>query len=104
MMTKYEILNILKQYQNELEDRYSIVSIGLFGSYAEERATEESDIDLYVKFRDKKFKNIAGSWNFLEEKLGKKVDFIYEHSNMRNGLKEHLENKTVYENILSNKK
>ncbi len=96
MMKKDDILNILKEYRSELEDRYSVISIGLFGSYAEDRASEESDIDLYVKFRERKFKNIAGLWSFLEEKFGKKVDLVYEHPNLRDGLRDILERDTIY--------
>ena len=44
---------------NEIRDkiipicnRYSIAKIGVFGSYAKGKATEESDIDLLVEFNE----------------------------------------------------
>jgi len=95
-MTKTTILNFLKTHENELREKYSIVKLGLFGSYATGEATDESDIDLYAEFEDKKFKNIAGAWNYLEKKFGKKIDLFYSHKNMRPSLKESIENEVIY--------
>jgi len=95
-MTKQYILNFLKTHENELREKYSIVKLGLFGSYATGEATDESDIDLYAEFEDKKFKNIAGVWNYLEHEFGKKIDLFYPHKNMRPSLKESIENEVIY--------
>ncbi len=95
-MTKAYILDFLKTHQSELKERYSLVQIGLFGSYAKDAANEESDIDLYAEFENKKFKNIAGLWNYLEEQLGKKIDLFYVHKNMRSSLKESIEREVIY--------
>ena len=95
-MTKKYILNFLKTHENELREKYSIVKVGLFGSYATGEETDESDIDLYAEFKDKKFKNIAGVWNYLEKELGKKIDLFYPHKNMRPSLKESIENEVIY--------
>jgi len=95
-MTKSEIIYFLKTHQEELKERYSLVKIGLFGSYAKDQATQESDIDLYAEFEEKKFKNIAGAWNYLEAALGKKIDLVYFHKNMRPSLKESIERDVIY--------
>ncbi len=95
-MTKTYILNFLKTHKNELRDKYSLVKVGLFGSYATGHATDDSDIDLYAEFEDKKFKNIAGVWNYLENAFGKKIDLFYPHKNMRPSLKESIENEVIY--------
>ncbi len=95
-MTKTFILEFLKSHQNELRERYSLVKIGLFGSYAKGSANDESDIDLYAEFEEKKFKNIAGAWNYLEEQFGKKIDLFYAHKNMRPSLKESIEREVIY--------
>ena len=95
MMTKYDILNFLKTHQDELKEKYSLVTIGLFGSYAKDTACEDSDIDLYAEFEEKKFRNIAGAWNYLEEAFGKKVDLFYPHKNMRPSLKESIEKEVI---------
>ncbi len=95
-MTKTYILDFLKTHKSELKEQYGLVKIGLFGSYAKGNANEESDIDLYAEFENKKFKNIAGVWNYLEEQFGKKIDLFYEHKNMRESLKESIEREVVY--------
>jgi len=95
-MTKAYILDFLKTHKNELKQQYGLLEIGLFGSYAKGTENENSDIDLYAEFKDKKFKNIAGAWNYLELELGKKIDLFYPHKNMRPSLKESIENEVIY--------
>jgi len=96
-MTKTDIFNFLNTNKNELRDNFSLIHIGLFGSYAKDTATNESDIDLYAEFEIKKFKNIAGAWNFIENGLGAKIDLFYPHKNMRQALKKNIEKEVIYE-------
>ncbi|MEI6753635.1 MAG: nucleotidyltransferase family protein [Paludibacter sp.] len=76
METKNEVVTKLKEIKPLLFKEYSVKSIGLFGSYADETNTEESDIDLLVEFE----KPIG--WKFftlelyLEQILGRKVDLV----------------------------
>ena len=66
-MTKDEILNKLSKNRSYIEQNFEVDKIGLFGSYAKGKQTEDSDIDIYVEFRHKTFDNLAGLWNYLEE-------------------------------------
>ena len=50
MTTKGEILDFLTRNKQHFRDRYGIVKIGLFGSYARDEQAENSDIDLIVEF------------------------------------------------------
>jgi len=95
-MTKIDIMNFLQSHKEELREKYGLIKIGLFGSYAKDCATEDSDIDLYVEFKEKKFKYIAGAWNYLEEHFGKKVDLYYSHKNKRKALKDSIEQEVIY--------
>ncbi len=79
-----------------MREKFGIVKIGLFGSYAKEQETEESDIDIYAEFSDHKFRKIAGAWNYLEEHLGKKVDLFYPHSNVHESFINSIERETIY--------
>jgi len=94
-MTKKEILDFLQNHRRELKERYGILRIGLFGSYAKERATPQSDIDLYAEFQERKFRKIAGAWNYLEKNLGKKVDLLYPHPTMRPTLRKSIEEEVI---------
>jgi len=50
MIRKEEILAFLRERKEELFSEYQLVKIGLFGSFAKNEETEDSDIDLIVEF------------------------------------------------------
>jgi len=52
MRTKDQILSFLTQNRKLLRDKYHIVRIGLFGSYARDEQNPSSDIDLLVEFEE----------------------------------------------------
>lgn len=53
MYNTNQILAILKARKPELEKRYPISELGLFGSYARNDYNEQSDIDILVDFNDR---------------------------------------------------
>ena len=81
MQTKNEILNELSKNKSYIKEHFEVDKIGLFGSYAKDKQTEDSDIDIYVEFKHKTFDNLAGLWNFLEELYHKKIDLFHKHKN-----------------------
>ena len=50
MTSKKEILLFLKLNKNCLKEKYHCNEIGLFGSFARNEQTDESDIDFLVEF------------------------------------------------------
>jgi predicted nucleotidyltransferase len=52
MKTKDQILLFLAQNKNLFRDKYHIIRIGLFGSYARDEQNIDSDVDLLVEFED----------------------------------------------------
>ncbi len=50
MIKKDEILSFLKEHKDQLFSEYQLIRIGLFGSFARDEATANSDIDLIVEF------------------------------------------------------
>ena len=50
MYSKARILEILKDRKPDLQKRYPICELGLFGSYARGDFNEQSDIDILVDF------------------------------------------------------
>ena len=95
-MTKEYILNFLKENHTLLEEQYSVDSIGLFGSYAKGIANEQSDIDLYVVFKQKTLNNMTGLLLYLEKIFNKKIDMLYYHPRLREGLKRQIEEEVLY--------
>ncbi len=59
--------------------RHSIPALYLFGSYARDAASEESDIDFLVDTSGTQIKSLfslGALYNELEEALGKRIDLI----------------------------
>ena len=73
-----DIETIAKGMQESIRD-YPVKKIELFGSYAENRQTEESDVDLLVEFTSLAVSLlvIASLRNRLENSLGVSVDLIH---------------------------
>jgi len=80
-VTKENILEFLKENKELLKKQYSVTKIGLFGSYARDEATEESDIDIAVELNTtNSFRAFFALLYFLEEHFHKKIDLGIEHS------------------------
>jgi len=77
------IKNILAQLKPELEKKYFVNSIGLFGSIVREDFTSKSDIDIIVDFTKPIGIEFVDLADYIETKLSKKVDLV-----SRNGVKE----------------
>jgi predicted nucleotidyltransferase len=93
-VTQQEILDILRAEKPYLRDRFGLLSIGLFGSYAKGCQSPESDVDLLVEFAEPRFDCLVGVQLHLEKKIGKPVEVIRK----RIGLSERFL-KRVEENI-----
>ncbi|MBK6303253.1 MAG: nucleotidyltransferase family protein [Arcobacter sp.] len=81
-MDKTNILNYLKEHYSEFKNKYNVEKIGLFGSYARDEATENSDIDIFVKMKPSLFDMVAIKEQ-IENDLNRKVDIIREHKNIK---------------------
>ncbi|MGA7827529.1 MAG: nucleotidyltransferase family protein [Geobacteraceae bacterium] len=73
---KNEIIMFLQAHKDEMAQRFGVVSIGLFGSYARGEAREDSDIDIAIELRPEKksLSNFFGIRRYLEQQFGKTVD------------------------------
>ena len=87
MESKSDILNKLRELKPILSKEYAVKRIGLFGSFADNSADSNSDIDLLVEL-DKPI-----GWKFfsleiyLEKVFGRKIDLV-----TKNALKEQIKN------------
>jgi len=96
IMTKDEILNELSKNKSYIEQNFEVDKIGLFGSYAKGKQTEDSDIDIYVEFKHKTFDNLAGLWNYLEELYHKKIDLFHKHKNNNKVIISNIQKDVIY--------
>ncbi|MBI3235641.1 MAG: nucleotidyltransferase family protein [Bacteroidetes bacterium] len=76
------IKQILTQLKPELERKYFVNTIGLFGSIVRDDFTEKSDVDIIVDFSKPIGIEFIDLADYIESKLNKKVDLV-----SRNGVK-----------------
>lgn len=73
--TLHELKLIINSKKPELAEVYNVSNIFIFGSYAKETQTDESDIDLLIETNKPislfKFVNLK---QYFENLLGKKID------------------------------
>lgn len=76
-MTRDEVIGLLSSHRHELEERFGIKSLALFGSVARDEAGPESDIDILVEFHKTPGLTEYMHLKFwLEECLGRHVDLV----------------------------
>lgn len=76
-MKRDDALRLLSSYRRELEERFGISSLALFGSVARDEAGPESDVDVLVEFRETPGLTEYMQVKFwLEERLGRPVDLV----------------------------
>ena len=75
-MTKNQIIQFLKKNKKFFLQKYGVVQIGLFGSYARGEETIDSDIDIAIELLSthKNINNFFAFKHYLEEQLQKTVD------------------------------
>ncbi len=76
MLSRAEVITLLRRSYPHLVAEYGVKRIGLFGSYAQGQPDEESDIDLVVELG----RPIGFRWvelaEYLEHLLGRRVDLL----------------------------
>jgi len=76
MLTLQQIVNTLRQHKPELQKRYPISRLGVFGSYARGEANESSDIDIAVEITGPMGLNFVQMADEIENLFGKKTDVV----------------------------
>jgi uncharacterized protein len=78
-MGKPEIIDIIKNSKPEMQARFGVNKVGLFGSYVRDQQRRRSDIDILVSFsRDIDLFDFLDLREYLEDRLQQKVDLVME--------------------------
>ena len=76
-MNRDEVLGLLREHKETLTQRFGVVELALFGSVARDRAEEESDVDILVRFDGPATsKRYFGVQFYIEDLLGRPVDLV----------------------------
>ena len=81
MITKEQIILYLKEIKPSLNSSYNISKVGIFGSYSKNEATENSDIDIIIEFKNDDV-DVEKARDYIkmlvEKKFNKRVDVATE--------------------------
>ncbi len=98
MKNKEDILKFLKDNKPYIAKKFYVSKIGLFGSYAKEKADNNSDIDIIFDFNEKA-KDIytlkQELREYLSAKLDKKIDLAREKY-LKNYAKKEILKSVIY--------
>jgi len=95
-MKRADIIKILRQFQEENQKKYSIRTIGIFGSAAHDSYREQSDIDVVVELENPDLFNLIGIKQDLEERFRCPVDIVRYREKMNGFLKRRIDQEAVY--------
>jgi predicted nucleotidyltransferase len=76
MLKRQEIENIISENMPYLKQKYGVKKMGLFGSFVRNEETINSDVDILVEFERSIGWDFFDLQDFLEQKLGTKVDLV----------------------------
>jgi predicted nucleotidyltransferase len=89
------VISTLRALKPELESRYQVEQVALFGSYVRQAERSDSDLDVLVQFRETpSLLQFIELENVLSESLGLKVDLV-----MREALKPRIGRRILEEMV-----
>ncbi len=76
MQTLHNILQTLRTHKPELQRKYPVARLGVFGSYARGDANEKSDIDIAVEITGPMGLSFVAMAEEIEALFGTKTDVV----------------------------
>ena len=95
-MDRSNLLDELESFKKDNEQKYGILSIGIFGSFARDQATEFSDVDIVVRIETPDPFTIVHIKEELEGQLHMSVDIVRLREKMNPFLRNRIEKEAVY--------
>ena len=95
-MSRDEILALLRAHKTTLAQRYGVSDLALFGSFARNRAGDDSDVDILVRFDGRATsKRYFGTQFYIEDLLGRSVDLVTDDA-LRRELRPYVEREAIH--------
>ena len=78
-MNRDDVLNLLRAHKTVLAQRFGVVELRLYGSFARDQAAGDSDVDVLVRFdTPPDWRRYFGAQAYLEDLLERPVDLAIE--------------------------
>lgn len=96
-MTNIQVKNKLSSIKKDLQNKFHIKNIGIFGSYATGENRKNSDLDILVDFENGHYDyfNYYHTKAYLEKAFGIKIDLVLKNT-VRKELKKNILNQVQY--------
>ena len=95
-MSRDEVLALLRAHKKTLAERFGVTDLVLFGSFARNRAGDDSDVDILVRFDGRATsKRYFGTQFYIEDLLGRSVDLVTD-SALRQELRPYVEREAIH--------
>lgn len=75
-MSKEEILKKLEELKPTLYNDFAVKEIGVFGSFVDEKQSDDSDIDILVELERPIGWKFFSLEKYLEQVFGRKIDLV----------------------------
>ena len=90
------VVRTLTEHKPTLSERFGVTDLALFGSFARDQATSESDVDILVSFDGPATsKGFFGVQFYLEDLLNCRVDLVT-HKALRPEFRRQVEREAVH--------
>ena len=91
-----QVLALLRAHKANLAERFGVAELALFGSFARDQATDDSDLDILVSFHGTAdWQRYFGAQFYLEDLLGRPVDLVTDKA-LRAELRPFVEREAVH--------
>ncbi|HEY5312791.1 MAG TPA: nucleotidyltransferase family protein [Pirellulales bacterium] len=95
-MNSQEVLRILSQHKPEIQRRFGVDDLAIFGSVARGESRQTSDLDVLVAFKNRpSFDGYMDLRFYLEDLLGVAVDLVTEKA-LRRELRDTIEREAIH--------
>ena len=91
-----DIIDVIRQFKEDNQKKYSIITIGIFGSASRDSFNDKSDIDIVVELGNPDFFNLIGIKQDIEERFQCPVDVVRYREKMNGFLKRRIDQEAVY--------
>ena len=76
-MNRDEVLDTLRMHKQVLRERFDVTGLALYGSFARNQATPDSDVDILVRFGGPATsRSYFGTLFYIEDLLGRRIDLV----------------------------